>query len=130
MKKRLRYAQGISLLEVLISMLILSFGILGLAPLMVLSTESNSHSRDLSFATQLAKDQLETLEAADSIGSVPSITTEENVHDKFTRTTYIGDNTSDSLIPENRYKVVVIISWTDDMGSECSSQMSTIIKKE
>ena len=48
--------RGVTLLEVLISMLILTFGILGLAPMLVLSVESNSISRDFSLAAQLAKE--------------------------------------------------------------------------
>lgn len=123
-------SRGISLLEVLIAMLILGFGIIGLAPMMVLSIDTNAHSRDLSLATQLAKERLENIEAAASIGSVPSVVTEDSVGGKFMRVTSITGHASDTLIPPNRYKVVVVMSWTDDDGMYRSSKMSTLIRKE
>ena len=122
--------RGLSLLEVLISMLILAFGIIGLAPLMVLSIDANSTSRDFSIAAELAKETLELYESDPSIPTVPSTETEANLNGDFSRTTYVIGHASDSLIPENRYKVIVVISWTDDNGLSQSTQMSTLIKTD
>ena len=49
---------------------------------------------------------------------------------EFSRTTYIIGNASDSLIPDNRCKLIVVISWTDGNGLTQSTQMSTLIKKD
>ena len=64
-RRHLSGDRGLSLLEVLISMLVLSIGILGLAPMIVLSIEGNTISRDYSIASELAKEQLEYYEGVD-----------------------------------------------------------------
>ena len=128
--KTLSTSRGISLLEVLISMLILAFGILGLAPMMVLSIDANSTSRDFSIASELAKESLEFYESSPGTIVAPYSNTESNLQGDFTRQTYILDHASDTLIPDSRYKLVVVISWLDDNGLAQSTQMSTLIKKE
>ncbi len=122
-------SRGLSLLEVLISMLILAFGILGLAPMMVLSVDANSTSRDFSIAAELAKESLENYESNPAAMVAPYSNTENNVRDNFSRTTYIIDHTADTLIPDSRYKLVVVISWIDHNGLSQSTQMSTLVKK-
>ena len=101
--------RGISLLEVMISMIILSLGILAMAPLMVVSINSNADSRDRSIATQLAKERLEDLESANSLHGLPTIATEEGLRTKFSRITTILDCSADTLIPDNRFKVAVVV---------------------
>ena len=59
--------RGLSLLEVLISMIVLAVGILGLAPMIVLSIEGNDISRDFSLASELAKKQLEEYQGRDTL---------------------------------------------------------------
>ena len=129
MDKRLVSNHGLSLIEVLVSLLIFSIAILGLAPLMVVSMKSNSYSRDLSLATQLAKEKLEDYEAADSLPTVPYSTTESNVENKFTRAISIIGNSSDTLIPPSCYRVDVVVSWEGDDDLSHSTQMSTIVGK-
>jgi len=129
-KKRIRSPRGISLLEVLISMLILAMGILGLAPMLALSIDSNTISRDFSLAGELAKEKLEIFEKVDSLITIPYAETENDLSGKFTRLTYITDHDSDSLVPANVLKVDVIVSWSDDTGMSRTSQMSTLVRKE
>jgi len=129
MDKRLTTGTGISLLEVLISMVILGVGILGLAPLMMVSLDSNSESRDLSLATQLAKDKMELLESLDTLPAMPFTENETAIENKFARATYITDHASDSLIPPDRYKVLVQVSWLTDANLARSTQMSTLMRK-
>ena len=129
-KRRILSRQGISLLEVLISMLILALGILGLAPMLALSIDSNSLSRDFSIAGELAKEKLEIFERVDSTLVTPYVETENELRGRFTRLTYITDHASDSLIPDNVLKVDVMVSWSDDGGMSRTSQMSTLVRKE
>lgn len=122
--------RGISLLEVMISMIILSLGILAMAPLMVVSISSNADSRDRSIATQLAKEKLEDLESANSLSGLPTMDTEEGLRTKFSRTTTILDSSTDTLIPDNRFKVAVIVSWLDDKQISQATSLSTLIGKK
>ena len=121
--------RGISLLEVLISMLILAFGILGLAPMMVLSVDANSTSRDFAIAAELAKETLENYESDPASMAAPYSNTENDLRGSYSRTTYIIDHASDTLIPDSRYKLIVVISWIDHHGLSQSTQMSTLVKK-
>lgn len=122
--------RGISLLEVMISMIILSLGILAMAPLMVVSISSNADSRDRSIATQLAKEKLEDLESASSLMGLPAMDTEEGLQTKFSRTTTILDCTADTLIPDNRFKVAVVVSWLNDKQMSQATSLSTLIGKK
>lgn len=121
--------RGISLLEVMISMIILSLGILAMAPLMVVSINSNADSRDRSIATQLAKEKLENLESASSLSGLPTMATEEGLRDKFERTTTLLDSAADTLIPGDRFKVMVVVAWNDDKQVRQATSLSTLIGK-
>ena len=55
---------GFSLIEVMVAILILTVGLLSLAQMMVLATNSNSLSGRMTSASALAKEQLERLKAA------------------------------------------------------------------
>ena len=130
MKKIVRNQRGINLLEVMISMLILAFGILSLAPMMVISINENTDSRDRSIAAQIAKERLESLEAMASFSGLPAQDIEANLREKFTRTTNIVDAAADTTIPDNRYMVIVTVSWQDDDKNELSTSLSTLIRKD
>lgn len=119
--------RGISLLEVMISMIILSLGILAMAPLMVVSINSNADSRDRSIATQLAKEKLENLESASSLSGLPTMDTEEGLRTKFERTTTILDSSADTLIPGDRFKILVVVAWYDDKQVRQATSLSTLI---
>jgi len=127
---RIRLSAGISLLEVMISMLILAFGILGLAPLMVHAISTNSTARDYSIATQLAKDRLEFYETAAALPPIPYTEVEDTLRGSYGRTTYITDNSVDTLIPADLVRVDVIVDWQDDAGLDRSTTMSTFLNRE
>jgi Tfp pilus assembly protein PilX len=113
----------------MISMIILSLGILAMAPLMVVSINSNADSRDRSIATQLAKEKLENLESASSLSGLPTMATEEGLRDKFERTTTLLDSAADTLIPGDRFKVMVVVAWNDDKQVRQATSLSTLIGK-
>jgi hypothetical protein len=101
-----------------------------MAPLMVVSINSNTDSRDRSIATQLAKEKLEDLESANSLTGLPTMNTEEGLRTKFSRTTTILDCSADTLIPDNRFKIMVIVSWLDDKQISQATSLSTLIGKK
>jgi type IV pilus assembly protein PilV len=126
---RLKNQKGVSLLEVLVSMLILGFGILGLAPMVILSIDANSTSRDFSVAGELAKERLEFYEGLDTMPATPFKFAEDSLFGVYQRVTYIIDSASDSTIPGDLCKVDIIISWKDQIGVNRSTKMSTLVRK-
>jgi prepilin-type N-terminal cleavage/methylation domain-containing protein len=64
MKKVSRGESGFSLIEVLVAVVILTVGLLSLAQLMVLATNSNQLSGRMTSSASIAKERLELLKAA------------------------------------------------------------------
>lgn len=108
--------KGITLLEVMVSMVILAFGILGLAPLIVISMYGNSYSNEVTSANAVAQERIEQLKEMASFNPLPWQQTATGVHGKFTQTTTVEDNTTDGSIPSGVYRIAVSVSWTDQKG--------------
>ena len=105
--------KGISLLEVMISMLILAFGVLGLAPMLVVSMFGNSYSNQVTVADAIALDRLEEIKTWPVVSSIPYTETVNNVENIFTRLTQIDDSSSDGSVPAGVYRIEVTVTWTD-----------------
>ncbi|PKK83909.1 MAG: hypothetical protein CVT49_05650 [candidate division Zixibacteria bacterium HGW-Zixibacteria-1] len=118
-------SDGVSLLEVLIGMIILGVGLMGLAPMVVVSIEGNVISRDNSVAANLLKQKVEHFEGLHTMPTVPYIETETGLQSIYTRTTNIQDHSVDTLIPNGVYKIDVVVSWTDNQNVQRSNQYST-----
>ncbi len=112
-KARMKNQKGFTLIEVMIAMVILAVGILGLAPLMVLSIYSNTYSQDLTQATAIAQDRIEQLKNAGSLGVCPYADTTNGIDGIYNRTIRADDATSDATVPAGIYRIKVTISWTD-----------------
>ncbi|MEW5796184.1 MAG: prepilin-type N-terminal cleavage/methylation domain-containing protein [Candidatus Zixiibacteriota bacterium] len=121
---------GLSLIEVLVSMIILAVGLLGLAPLVVMSIESNSMSQDAMTVSNLAKETIETYENAPSLPLLPFENEETGLEGCYNRATRIWDNTVDTLVPSGLCRVEVVISWEDKMGVSRSATYSTLLDKD
>ena len=119
--------KGVSLLEVLVSMIILVFGVLGLAPMLVLSIEGNVISQDNSMVASLLKDKVEYYENLDSLPALPFSETEEGIDDMYTRATSIRDSTTDASIPYGVCQVDVKVTWVDHQNVHRASSYSTFI---
>jgi len=109
----LRNEKGITLLEVLVAMIILAFGVLGLAPMIVISMFGNSYSNQVSVADAIAQDRLEEIKTWSQVNPVPYCQTVNGIRGTFTRKTLIDDATTDASIPNGVYKIQVTLSWTD-----------------
>ncbi len=107
---------GLSLLEVLVSMLILAFGILGLAPMIVTSMYSNSFSNDITRANVIAQDKIELMKNQSSFSPLPWVEVTNNLERVFTRTTRVDVDTTDGSVPAGVYRIRVMVNWTDKAG--------------
>ena len=119
--------KGLSLLEVLVAMIILAMGVLGLAPMVVMSIEGNNISRDVLVVSSLAAEKLEYYESLDVLPEVPYTETETDLEGNYTRNTSIQDNTTDAAIPEGVCQIDVTITWTDKTGVDRSTTYSTLL---
>lgn len=113
MLRRLQDRKGLSLLEVLVAMLILTIGILGLTPMMVLSIFGNSFSNEVTLANIIAQDRFESYKNQTILTPLPFIEELSGVADIFDVSTRIDDSNSDASVPEGLYQIHVAISWTD-----------------
>ena len=125
---KMQNQKGISLLEVLIAMLVLSIGVLGMAPMVVLSIEGNNISTDVQQVSALAKHKLEAFEALDSLPTMPFKETETGLLGMYDRTTELIGTASDSTIPAGLYALKITISWTDKAGSDRTTTYSTYLE--
>ncbi|UCC43712.1 MAG: prepilin-type N-terminal cleavage/methylation domain-containing protein [Candidatus Zixiibacteriota bacterium] len=120
---------GVTLLEVMISLIVLSIGLLGLAPFVVLSIESNNISKDALVASNIVRNKIEYLESLDSIPSAAYSEYEPDVETGYNRTTTILDNSSDPTIPEGLLRASVAADWIDKTGMSRQVIMSTYLQK-
>jgi type IV pilus assembly protein PilV len=115
MLKRFKNIKGLSLLEVLVAMLILAFGVLGLAPMIITSIFSGSYYNEVTRANIIAQDKMEFMKNLISFSPLPW-TEVTSINGIFTRTTRVDVDTTDSSVPAGVYRIRVAISWTDKVG--------------
>jgi type IV pilus assembly protein PilV len=116
MIKNLSDKKGLSLLEVLIAMLILAFGLLGLAPMILTSMYSHSFSDDITRANLIAQDKIELMKNQSSFSPLPCIEVTNNLEGIFTRTSRVDVDTTDGSVPAGVYRIRVTVNWTDKAG--------------
>jgi prepilin-type N-terminal cleavage/methylation domain-containing protein len=104
--RKIRKGDGFSLLEILVTIVIFSLGVLALAATQVLNVKGTGFNKDAGMATTLAQKQLENLKntAFDSITTDTTGVTQGTMHVTWSVT-------SNGTAP-NRYKdVSVTVSW-------------------
>jgi Tfp pilus assembly protein PilV len=121
--------RGITLIEVMISILIMAFGLLALAPMVVLSIETNSMSRDALAASNLAKEKIEVYQNNPTLPSLPHTEYEAYIDGIYNRYTFIYDNAVDTLLPAGVCNLQVTINWVNKLGSNRSISYETLLKK-
>ena len=121
--------KGLSLLEVMVSMILLALGLLTLAPMVVVSIEGNNISRDVLSVSEMGKEKIEYYKGLKPFPPVPFVEVETNLAGGYKRSTSIMDKTSDAAIPDGLYKVLISISWKDKAGVDRSTVYSTFIRK-
>ncbi len=126
---------GLSLLEVMVSMLLLALGLLTLAPMVVISIEGNNISRDVLTVSEMAKEKIEYYKGLDPFPALPFSQSETGLYGGgitgagYNRVTSIMDKASDATIPDGLNKVLITITWTDKAGVPRTTNYSTFIGK-
>jgi prepilin-type N-terminal cleavage/methylation domain-containing protein len=100
----IRSKKGITLLEVMASMVIFSLGLLMLVPLMMVTITANDFANDMSRATLFAQQKLEELRNASVLASGSDSI--ENMSRTWTVET----------ITSNLKKITVNVTWQDEMN--------------
>lgn len=116
---------GFTIIEVLMAIIILTIGLLGLAPLMVTSMYGNSFASELTTANLVASDYIENLKTVASFDAIPFLETTNEIENKFTRQTRIDDSDSEASVPKGLYWIQVTVSWTDHEGVARSVNYNT-----
>ena len=107
--------------------MIIGFGLLALAPMIVMSIEGNIISRDHSDTSRLAREKIEYYEGMGSLPAMPFVEQEEGVNGIFSRITSIRDSTCDTLVPIGVYQIDVQLSWLDNHNVNRNINYSTYI---
>jgi prepilin-type N-terminal cleavage/methylation domain-containing protein len=109
----IRSKKGITLIEVMASMVIFSLGLLMLVPLMMVSITANDSANDMSRATLFAQQKLEQLRSASVLASGND--TIENMSRTWTVET----------VTSNLKKITVNVTWQDEMNKAHHVQTMT-----
>ncbi|RKX25607.1 MAG: hypothetical protein DRP45_05535 [Candidatus Zixiibacteriota bacterium] len=118
---------GSSLLEVLVSLLMITIGVLGMTVLIATSIGGNVTSRDNSVAANLIKEQIEYYQGLDSLPTLPLQLSESALNSRFARITSVFDSVSDTTVPGGLCQIDVLVTWTDNENTPHSRTFSTYI---
>jgi Tfp pilus assembly protein PilV len=120
---------GITFVEVLAAMVILTIGILGMAPMMVISISANEFSDDVTTIASAAQDRLEEMIGRGSFATIPYVDCETFDNEKYEVVSVVLDHSVDPGIPDNVYEINVTMNWTDHSGIDRSLTFSTYTAK-
>jgi type IV pilus assembly protein PilV len=118
-----RNTAGFTLLEVMVAMVVLAIGILGLAPMLVVSMQGNQSSRETTEAAYLAQDRIEQFRNQTTISPIPF--NETSTVGQYSRVVNVTDQSVDNTIPAGVYQITVTINWTDKDGMSRSTSYIT-----
>ena len=126
--RRLKDAEGFTLLEVMITVVILAIGLLGLAGLQIVAIKGNSFGQQMSVASTLAQNQLEELRQIpyDSL-SDGSSDGNDTYTDAVNGVTYarVWQAVTDAGHPD-WLTLLVIVNWTGPTAGRAVT-LSTIV---
>jgi len=120
---------GMSLIEVLAAIIILTVGILALAPMVVTAISANDFSGEATTVASAAQERLEELIGRRSFATMPYTECDSVRNQKFEVLSIVSDNSVDPSIPWNVYEITVVINWMDHSGVDRSMTFSTYSTK-
>lgn len=123
---------GFTLIEVLITGLLLTIGLLGTAGLTAGIIKGNYTSKNISAATAIAKTQMEAIQNAGYAGATttafpnsPQSVKMAGVGVTFNRTTTIASNTPAT----NMKQVTILVQWNEANNTARSIELQTILSQ-
>lgn len=120
----IRDQRGFTLLEVMITLVILAIGLLGLAGLQIIAIKGNSFGQQMTVASTVAQNQLEQMrEGAVALTSDNDTVTDQNGI-TYTRTWTVNANQPQT----NMNTVEIIVSWAGPTGSGTDAQRSITLR--
>lgn len=126
---KLKSQNGITMLEVMVSMIILSIGLLGLAQMIGMSIYGNSYANEVTAAYALAQQEVELLASQPTYSNVPFTSTTDSVGSGYKVVRKVEDDLSNGAIPTGLYKISVAVSWTDQQAQPRSVYFATFKSK-
>jgi len=126
---KLKAQDGITLLEVMVSMIVLSIGLLGLAQMIGMSIYGNTYARDVTAAYALAQQEVELLASQPSYANVPYQSMTDSVGGAYKVVRLVEDDISNGSVPTGLYKLSVAVSWTDQQLQPRSVYFATFKPK-
>ncbi len=127
--KTLRGEAGLTLIELLVAAIVLSIGVLGLAPLMAVSVRGSVRGENVTNVVAAAQQLIEMKIGAVGFPSIPYTQTQTFDNGKYTATTTVTDRTVNSSIPPHVYRVDIDLAWTDDGGTQRNMNFTTYTTK-
>ena len=124
MMNRLKDMKGKSLLEVTIAMIVLAFGLLGLAGLHLVSMQSDTLGRQANVASNLAKNKFAELQEANQLTDGIDQYVDEDNGVTYTRRWFVESDNSQA----DMMTVKIQVSWQGSMVDRCVT-VSKIIKR-
>jgi len=121
----LKNQEGMTLLETMIAMMILSIGLLGLAQLQITSIRGNHSSFTMTTATSVASGGLEALvqsywqDSSAVTCPAPETLTQDNLN--FTRSCEITG------VEEGQRTAVVTVTWRGQSGADRTVEVKTLL---
>ncbi len=122
MKKiRVKNQTGITILEVLIAMIILSISLLLLLNMGMVALDGNDWSNKTTIATQMMQEKLEELR------NVPNLSSSANGHDTSSGVSRVWTVTDAG---SHLRRVDVAVTWEDIRGDSSTSNMTSYVKTD
>jgi len=123
--RRTRREAGFSFIDVMLALVILTFGVLGLADLQVIASSGNKASQGLTTAAALGQAKLEAIKNTLYANIVAEAATPVTAADgsTYTRTVTVATNSPMT----NAKTVTVSITWLDSANKAHTVPMATVI---
>jgi Tfp pilus assembly protein PilV len=123
--KKIKNQKGISLIEVLAVMLILVIGILGIAPMIIVSQFGNSWGKDVLFVNAESQKRMENFRNMPVDSLYPLIGQSTNTNGNFTFVTAIDTAHTGNSIPPGLVRIDLTANFTDFKGKSRTLSFAT-----
>ena len=129
MTKTSRKQFGFSLLEALIALLVMSFGMLALASMQLSLSRSADVAKQRTEAMRLAQERIETLRSFVSSAAWDALANGSDTATANTNTTYTRTWTFGGTITETMRPIQVMVTWNDRSGTADYVTLSSVISR-